>query len=345
MSGRPSIAARRQALAPPQEWVRARPLRAEQGLPLLVEPAVRGIDLPDWAARQSAWLDEQLTRHGALLLRGFSLGSLGDFERFVQAAFGPLLGYEDRTSPRSALAGRIYTSTDHPAEEQILQHNENSYSHAFPLRIAFHCVCAPASGGETPLSDSRRVLERIEPSVRELFEAKGVLYVRNFGERVGLDWRTVFQADERAQVEAYCRDAAIDWEWLAGDRLRTRQVRPALIEHPRTAERCWFNQVPLFHPAGLPESVRRDLLELFAPEDLPSCAHYGDGTPIPDAVVRHLIDAYREETVAFPWEAGDIAVLDNLLVAHGRRAYTGARQVAVGMAQALRWPSLARGRA
>jgi alpha-ketoglutarate-dependent taurine dioxygenase len=37
------------------------------------------------------------------------------------------------------------------------------------------------------------------------------------------------------------------------------------------------------------------------------------------------------------WEAGDILLLDNMLVAHGRRAFTGPRQIVVAMAEPTRW--------
>ena len=40
---------RRRAVATPQEWVRVRPLTTGSALPMLVEPTVQGIDLPEWA--------------------------------------------------------------------------------------------------------------------------------------------------------------------------------------------------------------------------------------------------------------------------------------------------------
>ncbi len=329
---------RRRGVTPAEEWVSLRALLPASDWPALLEPRVPGIDLPAWAQAQTERLESELRRFGALLFRGFALASIADFERFVSAAAGDPVPYEDQSSPRHALGGRIYTSTEHPPEEEILLHNENSYSHTWPQRVFFHCVTAPAEGGETPLADSRRVYARIAPAIRERFEQLGVLYVRNFGSGLGLDWRTAFQTDDPAQVEAYCRQAHITCEWRGDGRLRTRQVRPAVLDHPVSGERVWFNQAALFHPAALAPSVREELLRLLPEDELPSTAYYGDGSPISAATVAHIVEAYRQESASFAWQAGDVLMLDNALIAHGRRPFRGPRRIAVGMARPQCWP-------
>ena len=49
-----------------------------------------------------------------------------------------------------------------------------------------------------------------------------------------------------------------------------------------------------------------------------------------------MADAYAQVTGRFAWEQGDVLLLDNMLTAHGRRPYSGARQVVVAMSDLFR---------
>ena len=325
-----ALAGRRAAMVPAGELVREEP--GPMGLPLILTPAVAGVDPLAWAEAHRTGIEEKLLRHGALLFRGFGLSSIEGLQAFVRAVCGDLLEYRERSSPRSELADRVYTSTDYPAEQPIFPHNEHSYARRFPLKLFFSCITPPESGGETPIGDTRRILQRIDPDIRRRFEERGWMYVRNFHPGFGLAWQTVFQTDDRARVEEYCREAGIDWEWRSGDRLRTRQVRPATARHPRTGETVWFNHATFFHISTLPAAIREPLLRDFDEEDLPNNTWYGDGSPIEPEVAAHLRQAYLSEMVALPWQQDDILLIDNMLSAHARNPFTGPRKVVVAMA-------------
>lgn len=318
--------------APPAAaLVRSRPLFEGGLLPLLVEPQEPGVDLVTWAKGQRDSVDEQLLYHGGILFRGFGIRSAAQLKSFIHTISGEVLEYRERSSPRSSVEGRIYTSTDYPPKYPIFLHNENSYQRVWPRRIYFFCLRAAEEGGETPIADCRRVLAQIDPAVRARFADKGWMYVRNFGDGFGLDWRTVFQTGDRAAVEAHCHQSGIAIEWRDGERLRTRAVRPALTRHPRTGEELWFNHATFFHISTLPEEIRSGLVEEFDEADLPANTYYGDGSLIEPEVLDHLRSIYERETVRFPWQEGDILLLDNMLVAHGRAPFRGERKILVGM--------------
>jgi alpha-ketoglutarate-dependent taurine dioxygenase len=275
-------------------------------------------------------------QHGAVLFRDFVVGSVAEFEQCIQAISGAALEYRYRASPRTQVQGHIYTSTDYPAAHSIFPHNEHAYAPVFPLRIYFHCVTPARQGGATPIGDTRQVLQRIDPLICQRFMDKKVLYIRNYGDGFGLPWQTVFQTTDKASVEAYCRSVGITVEWKDGDRLRTRHVGPAVVRHPRTGEQVWFNHATFFHVSTLEPSVRQALLAAFADEDLPQQTYYGDGTPIEPDVLAALRDAYQQAMVVFPWQSGDVLLLDNMLAVHGRQPFVGPRQVVVGMAEPFR---------
>lgn len=324
---------RRRAAVSSQSLVETGLLTPGEPLPLVARPSVAGVDLVAWVQSRRDWIRDELASRGGLLCRGFDVTSEAQLEAVVAAVGGELLHYTYRSTPRSEVSGRIYTSTEYPREQEIPLHNEMAYSRSWPMKIGFLCLVAAASGGETPIADSRRVYESIDPAVREELAARGVMYIRNYGEGVDLPWQNVFQTDDRAEVEAFCRRAGIELEWKDGDRLRTRQVCPAVARHPVTGEAVWFNQAHLFHVSSLEPEVRASLLAEFAAEELPRHACFGDGAPIPDEMLEAVRRALRSVEVVFPWQVGDVLLLDNMLTAHGRRPFAGPRRVVVGMAE------------
>jgi hypothetical protein len=172
----------------------------------------------------------------------------------------------------------------------------------------------------------------VPEEIRDRFERLGVMYVRNYG-AVDLPWRHVFQTDDPAEIVRYCAAHGIQHEWRASGALRTSEVRPAVLRHPVTGEKTWFNQAHLFHVSNYRPEVRCSLLETFGEENLPRNTYYGDGSPIPEEHLVAVRRAFEQEKVAFPWGFGDLLVLDNMLCAHGREPYVGPRRVLVGMTQ------------
>jgi alpha-ketoglutarate-dependent taurine dioxygenase len=308
-------------------------LEPDQRLPLVIQPAVNDVNLLEWAAHSRQFVLMQLLAHGAILFRGFKITAVTDFEKFIIATSGPLIKYTYHSTPRTQVSGNIYTSTEYPANQTIPLHNEMSYASNWPMRIAFCCLKTAAEGGETPIADSAKVFKRIRPEIRELFMKKNVMYVRNYGDGIDIPWQKVFGTADKSDVEAYCHEVGMKFEWKSGNRLRTRQQCQAVATHPRTGELVWFNQAHLFHTSSLHQEVYNSLYEAFDEEDLPRNALLGDGSPIEAGVLNHIREAYAQEAIVFKWEEGDILMVDNMLVAHGRKPYAGARRVVVGMAQ------------
>lgn len=302
-------------------------------LPLTILPALEGIELGAWASNNSEWIEANLLQYGGLLFRNFTVSNNFDLESFIQSIAGKLIEYSYRSTPRSQVRGNIYTSTEYPPEQSIPLHNEMAYSLNWPMKIWFFCVKAAQQGGETPIADSRKVFQRIDPKIKERFIEKKILYVRNYGEGLDLQWENVFQTTDKLEVEAYCRQAGIEFEWKDGNRLSTRQVCQAVATHPKTGDEVWFNQAHLFHVSSLQPEVRESLLSMFREEDLPRNAFYGDGSKIETSVLEEINEIYQQETVTFSWQEGDILMLDNMLVAHGRKPFIGSRKVLVGMAE------------
>jgi len=299
-----------------------------------IQPHDESVDLAIWVQGQRAALHQQLHQQGALLFRGFSIPTAAAFEQVAQAICPELFGdYGDL--PRAGVSGKVYGSTPYPEDKAILFHNESSHLQQWPMKIWFCCLQVAQQGGATPIVDCRRVYQVLPVEVRDRLLNRQLMYVRNYIKGLDVSWQEFFQTTDRAVVEQRCRATGMAWEWLEADGLQTRQVRPAIVRHPRTGEWVVFNQLQLHHLSYLDAPTQASLLSLFGEERLPRHVYYGDGSPIEPDVLEALQAAYTQVEQVFPWQQGDILMLDNMLMAHGRQTYKGSRKVAVAMAEIM----------
>lgn len=313
-------------------------------LPFVIEASAAAAGDPEgWASDNVATVRDRLTRHGAVLLRGFQIDSPQRFEAVYQALLGPPLPYIERSSPRTVVKGNVFTSTEYPAGRPIFLHNEQSYNLTFPRFIGFYCQTPAETGGETPLANTRGVWSRIAPAIRDSLVERGYLYRRVFGAGMGYAWRDAYQVETPEDLEAYCQAQAISLTWLDSARkaAATRQRRSVAARHPESGELTWFNHLTFFHPTSLEPDLREMIAEVCGEDELPHATYFGDGAAIDDAIMDELRAAYRAEETTFPWQAYDLLLLDNLLTAHGRRPFRGSRRVLVAMSQGEHWSNVA----
>jgi len=307
-------------------------LSSKHSLPAVVRPKIDDFDLIEWVGTEQEFVEETLLRYGAILFRGFKIDGVGEFEKFA-STICPELFADYGDLPRERVGKKVYNSTPYPNDRAILFHNESSHLHRWPLKIWFFCDTAPHQGGETPLVDCRNLYRELDPVIRQKFCNKGLLYVRNFDNKLDVNWQDFFKTADRAAVEAFCRQAGMACEWMAGDGLRTKKHCAAVANHPKTGERVFFNQLQAHHVSCLDPAIKDALLNQFGEEGLPRNVYYGDGERIPDSVVDELRRIYEEQAMSFKWEQGDILMVDNMLVAHGRRSFIGPRKIVVAMGE------------
>jgi len=317
--------------------VRVSIVQEGQVLPLVLSPARDGIDLNEFAQANKSILKDLIGRFGGLLFRGFDTNTTQKFQSFVEVSSGTPLEYTERSSPRSKVSGGVYTSTNHPQDEEIFLHCEQSYNLSFPLKIYFYCQEPASIGGYTPIADTRKIFKRISADTRDQFIKRHYRYSRYFWPMLSMTWQNVFQTRNKNEVEAYCEANDIHYQWQSDDALSTYQVRPAVARHPVTKELCWFNHCTFFNLLALDQDTLEMFLDSFEEGEFPNQTYFGDGGKIEEAIYRELRDAYEAEKVQFDWKKNDILMLDNMLCAHGRSAYQGDRKVLAAMSEPIKW--------
>lgn len=292
-------------------------------------------ELTKHVSDQREALEEKLLAHGALLFRGAQIATTEDFGSVVSALTPDLLAYTGGGSPRSKVQGRIYTSTEYVGTVHIPLHCEMSYTPSIPGRIWFFCQKPSISGGATPLGYLADIGKNLPADLTDRFREKGVCYTAfmHHGLGFGKSWQKTYETDDRDEVSALLEaEEGLVYEWKT-DGLLVSRTHPAYRKHSVTGENLWYNQAVNWHPAHLGLANFDKLKKVFGkPENFPKMASFGDGSPIsPDDILK-IDEISRDCECNFGWQEGDIILVDNERVAHGRHAFEGERSVLVAMA-------------
>ena len=227
-----------------------------------------------------------------------------------------------------------------PPPFKIGLHQEMAYMPAFPRLVAFYCRQPADAGGETPICDMRRVTARVPAALRERFAERGVMYLRTFaapGARADGPRRPSGHAVRRippAVDDAFGTTERDEVERLRGARRRLplarRRQRDGVARRQRAAHASAHRRNRVVQPGerAAPEPALdgrasyRYLQRMYGGRAaFPYEIRYGDGSPMPFDDLVAIYDAFDDEERAFPWQAGDVLVVDNMLVAHGRNPY------------------------
>lgn len=295
--------------------------------PLVIVSNYSGQNLAQRILENKGEIDKLLLRHGALLFRGFDVSKPDQFSNSIAALDSEILSYTERSSPRHKVADNVYTSTDHPADQDIVLHSEQSYTLDWPCLISFTCQRKAATGGDTPIADNRRILQHLPTNLRKRFEQHGVLYLRTYTPGLGVSWQTAFQTEDAREVERFCAERSIEVVWLPDGRLQTRQKRSAFQKHPVSQEVLWFNHALFFHHTSLEPDIAKALIDAVGLDHLPTTTRFGNGEKFSDDDLAAMRTAVAREKQTFAWEEQDVLILDNMICQHGRDPFSGERSV------------------
>lgn len=305
----------------------------QPGKPPMLRAEAAG-DAARWAADHRHALRAAVAEHGSLLVRGLGLRDGAETGAVFRQLASPMIERE-AYAPRRSYSPGVYSSTKWPPHQPMCMHHELSYRLEFPGLMLFACLVAPTDGGATPVADSPTVLRALPPGLIGRFEQMGWLLIRNFNDDIGASVAEAFGTDDRRAVESYCHANAIELEWQPDGALRTWQRRSAVVSHPLTGQRCWFNQVAFLNEWTMDPEVREYLVDVYGEDGLPFNTRFGNGDPITADIVQSINEVYEAHIAREPWQVGDLMIVDNVRTAHARERFQGPREVVVGMADAV----------
>ncbi|KAK9051380.1 hypothetical protein SSX86_028007 [Deinandra increscens subsp. villosa] len=282
--------------------------------PLVLSPNTNtdsiAIELSSFEAAIKAhkpWLESLLLKNGAILFRGFPVTSPSDFNNVVEA-FGFLeLPYVGGIAPRTQVIGRVYTANESPLDMKIPFHHEMAYVPNPPTKLFFFCEEEPEKGGETPIVLSHMVYEKMKerrPKFVTQIEEHGLSYIKMLGENndpssyTHGSWKSLYKTDDKKIAEERAAKLGVKLEWLGNTVKAITNPLQAVRFDEESRRKTWFISI---------NANNNTSVEL------------GNGNPIQDDVIEDLSKIMEEECVAIPWKKGDVMLINNLTVLHGRR--------------------------
>ncbi len=315
-------------------------LELRPGQPPILQVETAG-DGSSWAAAHRADLLAAVAEHGAVRVRGLRLRDAAEVGAVARLLAADLVVDREAFAARQTHPNGIYSSSEWPSNQQMCMHHELSYRLEVPGLMLFVCLVAPTGGGAIALADSPTVLESLPTELVERFDREGWMLTRTYTDEIGLSVAEAFGTDDHAGVESYCRANAIDFQWQPDGGLRTSQRRRAVVHHPVTGQRCWFNQIAFLSEWTMNPEVREFLVDLYGPDGLPFNTRFGDGDPISEDIVQTINEVYEMNTTRQPLQTGDLLVVDNIRTAHSREPFEGPRKVLVAMGDGIRLADIA----
>ncbi|KAJ6805524.1 clavaminate synthase-like protein [Iris pallida] len=125
-------------------------------------------ELVELVAEERVRLSELLGEHGAVLLRGFAVGSAEEFSSVVEA-----FGWDEYVfdgANRTEVAERVYTASAAPLHVVIPFHHEMAMIKEFPRKIFFYCLQPAPEGGQTSIIRSDVIVEKLQEKVPQVVE-------------------------------------------------------------------------------------------------------------------------------------------------------------------------------
>lgn len=197
----------------------------------------------------------------------------------------------------------------------IPMHGEMHYKRIKPPLLWFCCISAPISNGETTLCDAETLYQELSAKTKDFFQNNRIQYIREYEEE---KWKNIFQVENIMEAIPFFESNGLEFEMGEGNQLTTKYFYPANHESIN-GKKCFINNI----------------LPIIAQEEMGmegNIVRLENGNRIPNEVIKEIENIIDDITIPIKWEKGDVVLIDNFRVMHGRNKITcDNRQIIVRM--------------
>ncbi|WP_254445349.1 TauD/TfdA family dioxygenase [Anabaena sp. UHCC 0204] len=238
--------------------------------------------------------------YGVLLFRGFTTDT-EIFREFSNLFSTDFLDYAGGAFNRKVINNDKTILSVNDFQTEIKLHGEMYYQKNIPLMLWFFCANPAASDGQTTVCDGRQFFAELSNSTKELFNQKKLKFRAKMSQE---QWQKKYKIDDVNQLEEICANNNTLVTIYEDQSILLEYICSLVIP-----SRCGNHQV--FINSLLP-----------AMQLNPDVLRFDDDSPIPDELMAELNGIAEKITTNICWQKGDILMIDNTRIMHGRRAFT-----------------------
>ncbi|MDZ8079099.1 MAG: TauD/TfdA family dioxygenase [Nostoc sp. DcaGUA01] len=237
--------------------------------------------------------------YGILLFRGF-MANAEIFKEFSNSLSTDFINYAGGAFSRRVINGDETLLSVNDFKSEIKLHGEMYYQQNIPLMLWFFCANPPLKDGETTICDGRQFFNELSSSTKKLFRKNNLKFTVRMSEE---DWNKKYQTNDLSKLEEMCQKNNTHLQINADQSILLEYICPGIIP-----SRCGKYQV--FINSLLPTKQLS-----------PKILKFEDNSEIPDEVMSELNEIAEKITTEISWQKGDILMIDNTRILHGRRAF------------------------
>eukprot|EP00511_Aplanochytrium_stocchinoi_P002594 CAMPEP_0204830648 /NCGR_PEP_ID=MMETSP1346-20131115/9039_1 /ASSEMBLY_ACC=CAM_ASM_000771 /TAXON_ID=215587 /ORGANISM="Aplanochytrium stocchinoi, Strain GSBS06" /LENGTH=701 /DNA_ID=CAMNT_0051961101 /DNA_START=131 /DNA_END=2236 /DNA_ORIENTATION=+ len=323
---------------PAQVMVYGRPF------PLVLQPREKVCNffqLQEYMREKHAEIQNAASEYGVVWFAGFEVKSPEEWASVLSNTGLKEMPYIGGAAVRKLIVGNekrltdmnVVTTNESPPSEAIPFHCELAQTPNPPDHISFWCKVNTTEGGATPVLRTDLVYNFLldhYPEALQNFESLGVKYVRivpeedDFTSAQGRSYKSMFKANSREEAEKEMAKDGWNWEWQPNGDCKTISKCLPAVRTTASGKKVFCNQVIAAYFGWVDK--RNEMRK--------SCV-FGNGEPLPAAVMDDLKQFMDDNAVACRWHPGDFMLIDNYMAYHSRQTFStdGRRKVMASIAK------------
>lgn len=238
--------------------------------------------------------------YGVLLFRGFE-NSVDTFTQFTNSLSKDFRDYTGGVFNRRVINGDATLLSVNDFNDEVKLHGEMYYQQDIPLMLWFFCAHPASEDGETILCDGRQLFNELSSPLKELFRNKKLKYVIHLNKEA---WQKRYKTDDLRVIEQLCIQNNLLLQINPDESIDLQYICPAVH-----LSKC--GKYPTFISSLLPGKHKYK-----------NSIFFEDDSEITDDIVSELTEVAERITTEIEWEMGDILMVDNTRMMHGRRAFS-----------------------